>query len=34
MNLFDISVREDVKSATRSVELSKFLMSKKLLHNE
>ena len=34
MHLFDISVREDVKSATRSVELSKFSMSKKLLHNE
>ena len=34
IHLFDISVREDVKSATRSVELSKFSMSKKLLHNE
>ena len=32
IHLFDISVREDVKSVTRSVELSKFSMSKKLLH--
>ena len=28
MHLFDIFVREDVKSATRLVELSKFSMSK------